>query len=79
MQAYKTHVTVTPSGEILLKNLPFTPGSRVEVVILEDSSEAERKGTQWQESNRRIRALPGIEDITEADIQAEIDAFRSTD
>lgn len=79
MQAYKTYVTVESSGEIVLKNLPFAPGSRVEVVVIEESFEAEQAVAQWQASNQRIRALSGIEEITEADIQAEIDAYRSAD
>jgi hypothetical protein len=78
MQAYKTYVTVEPSRQIVLKDLPFAPGSQVEIVVIEAAPESEQILQQWQESNTRIRALAIVENITEEEIQAEIDACRST-
>jgi len=78
MQAYKTYVTIEPSRQIVLKDLPFAPGSQVEIVVIEAAPESEQILQQWQESNTRIRALATVENITEEEIQAEIDACRST-
>ena len=35
MQAYKAATTVDPAGEIRIREVPFRPGAKVEVIILE--------------------------------------------
>lgn len=40
MNAYKKHLTIDDSQQLILTNLPFNPGQKVEVIILsEDDNE----------------------------------------
>ena len=43
-QAYRTETVVPQDGELRLKQLPFRPGERVEIIIL--SRRAEQNGEQ---------------------------------
>jgi hypothetical protein len=43
MKAYKTYITIDDTKQIILADLPFAPGQRLEVTIVtEDSTEAEK-------------------------------------
>jgi hypothetical protein len=77
MQAYKTYATVDESGQVVLKNLPFQRGMRVEILILEDSDTQEEIAREWIASNQRIRRHSTVNEISEEDIQAEIDSYRN--
>jgi hypothetical protein len=35
MVAYKTHAVVDDNGQVLVQGLPFRPGDRVEIILLE--------------------------------------------
>ena len=50
MNAYKTYVTVTESQELILSNLPFKPGQKVEVIVLAEDE-------QKQDVSRRLKKL----------------------
>ena len=49
------------------------------IVVIEAAPESEQILQQWQESNKRIRTLATVENITEEEIQAEIDVCRSVE
>ena len=74
MNAYKTYVTVTDLQELVLSNLPFQPGQKVEVIVIDD----ERKdlSQRLKQLFDETQAIPGIQDITEEEITAEIEAYR---
>ncbi|NET55678.1 MAG: hypothetical protein F6K47_05760 [Symploca sp. SIO2E6] len=38
MNAYKKYVTIDNPGQLVLSNLPFVPGQRVEIIILAEES-----------------------------------------
>ncbi len=42
MQAYKVESTVQTEGVLTLRNLPFPPGQKVEVLILVQQSDSEK-------------------------------------
>ena len=76
MNAYKTYVTVTESQELVLSNLPFKPGQKVEVIVLAEDDKRKDVSQKLKQLFDETQAIPGIQDITEEEIQAEIDAYR---
>jgi hypothetical protein len=77
MQAYATSATVQGKGEVHVAGVPFEPGTEVEVTISPRRKTAEEFATAWERVCRQIRAAPGLEDITDDDIQTEIDEYRA--
>lgn len=77
MLAYRQFATVEESKQIILSNVPFQPGQRVEVVLI---AEEERPAARVQELRalfQATQALPQAQAITEDDIAAEIAAYRA--
>jgi uncharacterized protein (DUF433 family) len=76
MIACKRIVTVGDEGEVVLSDLPFRSGQRVEVVMLAE----ELTGDAVDELRSLLRdtqALPCAREITEDQIAEEIAAYRS--
>ena len=76
MNAYKTYVTVTDSQELVLSNLPFKPGQKVEVIVLSEDETRKDVSQRLQQLFDKTQAIAGLQDITEEEIAAEIDAYR---
>ena len=76
MNAYKTYVTVTDSQELVLSNLPFKPGQKVEVIVLSEDETRKDVSQRLKQLFDETQAIPGIQDITEEEIKAEIEAYR---
>lgn len=77
MIAYREYITVQESKQIVLSNVPFQPGQRVEVVLI---AEEERPAARVQELRalfKATQALPQAQAITEEEIAAEIAAYRA--
>jgi hypothetical protein len=45
MEAVRIEATVQPNGRIVVENLPFAEGDRVEVIVLE-ASDSDRRATE---------------------------------
>lgn len=76
MNAYKTYVTITDSQELVLSNLPFKSGQKVEVIVLAEDDRRKDISQQFKQLFDETQATPGIQDITEEEITAEIEAYR---
>lgn len=76
MNAYKTYVTVTDLQELVLSNLPFQPGQKVEVIVIAEDDERKDLSQRLKQLFDETQAIPGIQDITEEEITAEIEAYR---
>ena len=76
MQAYKKYIIIEDPSNLVLSNLPFQPGQRVEVIILAEDNPRTEISNKFRELCDRTQAIPGIEDITEEDIALEIDLYR---
>ncbi len=75
MNAYKKYITIEDPNRVVLSDLPFKPGQRVEVIILaEDSDRAISE--KLRNLFDKTQALPEVQDITEDEIAAEIEAYR---
>ena len=77
MKAYRTYATVTDPQNLLLINLPFKPGQRVEVLVLVDDSDRVATLNAFDQAFKATQALPHIQSLTDADIEVEIAANRS--
>ncbi len=75
MNAYKKYITIEDPNRVVLSDLPFKPGQRGEVIILaEDSDRAISE--KLRNLFDKTQALPEVQDITEDEIAAEIEAYR---
>jgi hypothetical protein len=77
MQAYETQATVQGRGEVHVAGVPFAAGTEVEVMISPRRKDAAEFAQAWQRVCSQLRARPGIGELSDADIQAEIDRYRA--
>jgi len=82
LETFRISTTVSKDGRLSIKGLPFRPGAKVEVTV---SAEAQKSAKQRQALAgelkslfKEIRSLPQARTITEADIAAEIAAYRAS-
>jgi predicted DNA-binding antitoxin AbrB/MazE fold protein len=83
METFRTRTTVSKDGKLSIKNLPFRPGEKVEVIVRAETkkvSPAKRKALigKMKSLFREIQSLPRAKTITEEEIQAEITAYRKS-
>jgi len=73
MKAYKTYTTVSDSKQIVLSDVPFRVGDKVEIVVLtaENGGRAERV-RKLKELLKETQSLPQIQTLSEDDILREV-------
>ncbi len=78
MKAYKTYTTVSDSKQIVLSDVPFRVGDKVEIVVLttENGGRAERV-RKLKELLKETQSLPQIQILSEDDILREVEACRN--
>ncbi|MBW4628753.1 MAG: hypothetical protein KME49_25365 [Brasilonema octagenarum HA4186-MV1] len=76
MNAYKIYVTIEDPNNVVLSNLPFQRGQRVEVIILAEDNEKSAMSQKMRDLFDRTQSLPGVQEITSEDIAAEVEAYR---
>ncbi len=77
MLAYRQYATVQKSNQILLTNLPFQPGQRVEVVVIAEDEQQANRVRELRELFKITQALPQAQAISEEEIAAEVAAYRA--
>ena len=79
MLAYKIYITIEDPKRVVLSNLPFRAGQRVEVVLIAEEVEAARatRLAEFKSLFQTTQALPQAQAISEDDIAAEIAAYRA--
>ena len=77
MKAYKTFSTVDASQNITLSDLPFAPGQKIEVLLLETQKDTKSNITTLKKLFKKTQSLAHVKKITEEDIEKEIRAYRS--
>ena len=77
MRAYKKYVVIEDPHKVVLSNLPFEAGQRVEVVMIADEPQAAARLETLQTLLTSTQALPQARTLTEADIAAEVAAART--
>jgi len=77
MKVYRTYVTVTDPQRIVLANVPFQPGQRVEILVIAEETEHDQSLTDLDAAFKATQALPSVQALSDAEIDAEISAWRS--
>jgi hypothetical protein len=77
MNSYETSATVGDQGRVLVVGVPFAPGTQVEVSISPKRRTADEFATAWQRVCAEMRGRPGLKDVTDDDIRAEVDGYRA--
>ena len=72
----KKYITITDPKQVILSDLPFQAGQRVEIIILAEENPRASISKKLRDLFDQTQSLPGIQDITEAEIAAEIEAYR---
>ena len=76
MKAYKTYLTIQDPKHVVLSDLPFRPGQRVEVVLLATDDDLTNSIQELQTLLKTTQGLPQAQTISEDEIAAEIEAYR---
>ncbi|WP_375467420.1 hypothetical protein [uncultured Nostoc sp.] len=76
MNAYKKYITITDPSQLILSDLPFPVGQRVEIIILAEDNPRAEISKKLKDLFDKTQSLPGVQDITEAEIEAEIEAYK---
>jgi len=76
MNAYKKYITLEDPKQLILSDLPFQPGQRVEVIILAEDNPRTPLVKRLQTLFKQTQALHANNPMTEAEIAAEIEAYR---
>ncbi len=76
MNVYKKYITITDPKQVVLSDLPFQVGQRVEIIILAEDNTRVEISKKVRDLFDKTQSLLGVQDITEAEIAAEIEAYR---
>ncbi|MFN5891954.1 MAG: hypothetical protein ACK45Z_04870 [Dolichospermum sp.] len=76
MNAYKTYITIENPKQVVLSDLPFQVGQRVEIIVLAEDNPQDTISNKLRNLFDKTQAIPGVEEVTEEDIAAEIEAYR---
>jgi hypothetical protein len=77
MNSYETSATVEDQGRVQVVGVPFAAGTQVEVTISPKRRTAEEFTAAWRRVCAELRGRPGLQNITDEDIRAEIDRYRA--
>jgi hypothetical protein len=76
MNAYKKYIPIEDPNNLVLSGLPFQSGQRVEIIIIAEDNPREQISQKLKNLFDKTQEVLGVDEITEADIAAEIDAYR---
>ena len=77
MKAYKTFATVQEAKKLILDDVPFDKGQRVEVLLLAPDQDETDRVLRLKSLFKETQGLPQIQAITEEEIAFEIERYRS--
>ncbi len=78
MQAYRTKIKIKDPKQIILSNLPFRSGQVVEVLVLAQDEDREAAVNELKALFKETQSLPQVRTLSDKDILAEIEAYRSS-
>ncbi len=77
MKAYRRLVVIKDPKRVVLADVPFEAGDRVEVLMLSPDDARASVQVDIKTLLRRTQALPSVQALSDSDIIAEITAYRS--
>jgi hypothetical protein len=76
MEAYRTYLTITDPQQVVLKNVPFRTGQRVEVLLLPSNVTDLAISEEIKTLFYKTQSLPQVKSLSDDDITAEMIAYR---
>ena len=76
MNAYKTYITIENPKQVVLSDLPFQVGQHVEIIVLAEDNPQDTISNKLRNLFDKTQAIPGVEEVTDEEIAAEIEAYR---
>ena len=76
MKAYKKYLTIENPKNVVLSDLPFEAGQRVEIVVIAEDEQPRNNLTRLQALLKETQALPQARSMSEDEIVAEVAAYR---
>jgi len=77
MKAYRTYLVVEDPKRVVLTDVPFSAGQRVEVLMVQDES-PEKLTEELRTLMKETQDLPQVKALSEAEIREEIEAYRAS-
>jgi hypothetical protein len=77
MKTYETTTTVESSGQVRIGSVPFQPGTQVRVIVAPERASGEEFARVWAQWCREIRNRSDASELTDEEIQKEIDDYRA--
>jgi len=77
MIAYRKHLTISNKNQVVLSDLPFPVGQRVEVLVIAEDEQVDARLAELRQLLHDTQALPQAHVIDEAEIAEEIAAYRA--
>ncbi len=77
MRAYKKYVTIKDPKNLTLSDLPFRPGQRVEVVMISEDEDREKRAQELRALLKKTQSLPDAKAVSEDMIAEEIAQYRA--
>lgn len=77
MIACKRIVTVEDPARLVLSDLPFPPGQRVEVVMIAEEAQPGRTAAELRRLLKETQALPAARRTSDEQLAEEIAAYRA--
>ncbi len=77
MKAYETSAKVEDRGQVRIADVPFAPGTEVEVTISPKRRSADEFTNAWARVCTQLRNSPRVQAMGDDDIQQEINGYRS--
>ncbi|MFN5991336.1 MAG: hypothetical protein ACK47Q_18185 [Dolichospermum sp.] len=62
--------------QVVLSDLPFQVGQRVEIIVLAEDNPQDTISNKLRNLFDKTQAIPGVEQVTDEEIAAEIEAYR---
>lgn len=76
MKTYQKSIKLEKTANLVLDDLPFQAGEEIEIIIVSKNQQQKELLTELKQLLRETQALHSNHILTEAEIQAEIDAVR---
>ena len=70
MNAYKTYITIENPKQVVLSDLPFQVGQRVEIIVLAEDNPQDTISNKLRNLFDKTQAIPGVEEVTDEEIAA---------
>ena len=77
MKAYRTYLVVEDPKRVVLTDVPFSAGQRIEVLMVQEES-SERLTEELRTLMKETQNLPQVKALNEAEIREEIKAYRAS-